>query len=364
MADQSPRTRVAVIGVGHLGSAHARVYSERPEADLVAVCDLDGDRAAEVARRHGTRALTDCRALLGDDPDLRVDAASIVVPTSAHHDVARLFLERGIHVLVEKPFTTTLDEARDLVALARRTGALIQVGHVERFNPAFEAVERLGVRPRFIEAHRLSPFRFRSADVGVVLDLMIHDLDIVRHLANSPLRHVDAVGVNVIGRHEDIANARLVFENGCVANVTASRVATKSMRRIRLFARDCYVAIDTGNFSGLVIKKSREFPIDGLDLENFDASRIPDLTEYFLKDLLHIEELRIDPGEPLSNELGHFLECVRTGASPAVPGEEGEAALALAGEVLRSMREHEWLDDLGQPHKGPPGPAPTPAPQP
>lgn len=355
--------RVAVVGVGHLGSAHARVFSESPQTDLVAVCDVAADRAAEVARRHGTRALTDYHDLLGDHPDLRVDAVSVVVPTSLHYAVAREFISRGVHCLVEKPFTATLKEARTLVQLGRRHKVIIQVGHVERFNPAFEALERLRVRPRFIEATRLSPFRFRSADVGVVLDLMIHDLDIVRHLAGASLKRVDAVGVNVIGRHEDIANARLTFANGCVANVTASRVATKSMRRIRLFARDCYVAIDTGEFSGLIIKKSPDFPIDGLDLENFDASRIPDLTKYFLNDLLHIEELRIDRHEPLQRELAHFAECVRTGQQPAVPGEEGQAALELASQVLRAMASHPWVDDVGRRHRGPPGPAPTPAPE-
>jgi len=357
MAGRSDAVRVAVVGVGHLGSAHARIYSEMPEADLVAVCDVKADRAAEIAQRTHCRAVTDYRDLFG-----RVDAVSIVVPTSLHHEVARAFLAQGTPVLVEKPLAASLEEARALVNEARATDTMIQVGHVERFNPAFEALDRLDVRPRFIEAHRLSPFSFRSADVGVVLDLMIHDLDIVRYLARSPLVRVDAVGVNVIGHREDIANARLTFANGCVANVTASRVAIKAMRRVRIFARDCYVAIDTGAIHGLIIKKSPEFPIDGLDLENFDASRIPDLTEYFLKDLLHIEELHIDPHEPLTGELTHFVECVRTGTTPKVPGEEGEAALELAERVLRAIAEHEWLDDLGQPHTGPPGPQPPPAP--
>jgi predicted dehydrogenase len=365
LADPNAPVRAAVVGAGHLGSAHARVYSELPQADLVAVCDIDAARAEEVARRHRTRAVTDYHDLLGlpgADPDLALDAASIAVPTSLHYEVARAFIERGIPVLVEKPFTTTLAQAQVLVDLGRERQAIIQVGHIERFNPAFAALDRLGVWPRYIEADRLSPFRFRSADIGVVLDLMIHDLDIVRYLARSPLTRVDAVGVNVIGKHEDVANARLVFANGCVANITASRVATKSMRRIRLFARDCYVGIDTGEFRGLLIKKSPDFPIDGLDLTNFDASRIPDLTEYFLKDLLHIEELHIDAKEPLAAELGHFIECVRTGRQPAVPAEQGAAALELATQVLESIRSHPWTDDLGRPRTGPPGPGPISAP--
>lgn len=351
------RVRVAVVGVGHLGSAHARVYSELPQADLVAVCDIKPDRAAEIARKYRSEPVTDYRQLFD-----RVDAASIVVPTSLHYEIAREFVARGIPVLVEKPLCATSAQAHDLVDEARTRGTIVQVGHVERFNPAFEAVERLGIHPRFIEAHRLSPFTFRSADIGVVLDLMIHDLDIIRYLVRSELVKVDAVGVNVIGRREDIANARLTFANGCVANVTASRVAIKRMRRIRLFARDCYVAIDTGACHGLIIRKSPDFPIEGLDLENFDAGRIPDLTRYFLEDLLHIEELHIDPHEPLTGELSHFIECVRTGTRPKVPAEEGEAALLLAEQVLKSIAEHEWLDDLGQPHKGPPGPEPPPGP--
>jgi len=353
----SSAVRVAVVGVGHVGSVHARIYSETDGADLVAVCDIKADRAAEVAEACHTRAVTDYADLFG-----KVDGVSIAVPTSLHYAIARDFIARRTPVLVEKPLAASLEEARALVEGARAHQTIIQVGHIERFNPAFEALDRLNVRPRFIEAHRLSPFSFRSADVGVVLDLMIHDLDIVRYLARSPLVHVDAVGVNVIGQREDIANARLTFANGCVANVTASRVATKKMRRIRLFARDCYVAIDTGTLHGLIIKKSPDFPIDGLDLENFDTSRIGDLTEYFLKDLLLIEELHIDPHEPLSGELAHFIECIRTGAQPKVPGEEGQAALELAEQVLHAIAEHEWLDDLGQPHKGPPGPRPTAAP--
>ena len=215
--------KVAVVGVGTWGQNHARVYHELPQADLVAVADVDQDRAQEVAARFDTRAVADYHDLL-----TQIDAVSIAVPTALHHQVAAEFLGAGVPILLEKPMTRTLEEADDLVALAGKRGVLFQVGHIERFNPVIRAVEELDITPKFIECHRLSPMSLRIQDVGVVLDLMIHDLDVILQLVQAPVRKMDAVAVGVIGEHEDIANARIVFQNGCVAHLTARRVACRS----------------------------------------------------------------------------------------------------------------------------------------
>ena len=304
--------RVGVVGVGHLGKEHARVYSGMSGVDLVGVADADEKQARRVAGKCKTRAYTSHQDLIG-----HVDALSVAVPTVDHLAVARPFLESGTAVLIEKPLAGNVAEAEEAVALAARHGAKLQVGHIERFNPAFQAVLDRGVQPVFVESHRMSPFRFRSVDIGVVFDLMIHDLDIIQHLVGAEIEHIDAAGANVISPHEDIASVRLSFANGCVANVTASRVSMKSMRKIRLFARDSYVSIDT----------------------EAHASVMAQLKALAFGDLVKIDKLRIDDEEPLKAELAAFVHAVRNDETPIVPGEDGLAAVRTAARILEGIRE-------------------------
>ncbi len=245
---------VAVVGVGRMGRHHARIYHQLPQTRLVAVVDGDAERAGEMADAYGCEALSSVEALLARHGSL--GAVSVAVPTRHHLAVARPLLERRIACLVEKPLAPSPNEARQLVDLAKTHGATLQVGHTERFNPAVRAVAAMGITPRFLEVNRVSPMTFRSLDVGVVMDMMIHDLDIVLMLANAPIRQVDAAGVAVMGEKEDVANARLVFETGCVANLTASRLALKTERKLRLFSESAYVSLDYQQRSGLVIRSS------------------------------------------------------------------------------------------------------------
>jgi len=329
--------KVAVVGVGTWGQNHARVYHQLPQADLVAVADVDGDRAREVAARFDTQAVTDYRDLLG-----RVDAVSVAVPTALHHQVAGEFLGAGVATLLEKPMTRTLEEADDLVALAGKVGVLFQVGHIERFNPVIRAVEELDITPKFIECHRLSPMSLRIQDVGVVLDLMIHDLDVILQLVQAPIRKVDAVAVGVIGEQEDIANARIVFQNGCVANLTASRVALKKMRKIRVFSPDSYISLDYDRKRGEIYKASPLLRRIRLPVEGVEAETIADLRNFKFGDLLTIRQMEMDDVEPLRLELEGFLESVREGTPPTVPGEHGRRAVAAAHLVLEAIARHRW----------------------
>ena len=230
------KLRVGVVGTGHFGRHHVRIYSELDEVELVGVCDLDEPRAREFADRFDTAACTDHRELLG-----KVDAVSVAVPTVKHLEVARDFLNEGVSVLVEKPIAQSSEEAREMVRLAAASGAKLQVGHVNRFSPAVLAMREMDIQPKFLEVHRLSAFSFRSLDVGVVLDLMIHDIDLVLTLVGGNVTHVDAVAFALIGNTEDICNARLRFDNNCVVNMTASRVSLKTLRKIRIFSPDAYI---------------------------------------------------------------------------------------------------------------------------
>jgi predicted dehydrogenase len=324
--------RVAVVGVGHLGKAHARVYAGIPGVRLVAVVDPVRERAEEAARAHGAEVVDDLRALAG-----RIDAASVVVPTVSHEAVARVLLELGIPCLVEKPLAKTLEEAGRLVDLARRKGVPLQVGHIERFNPAVAALQGKIGPPRFAECHRLSPFKFRATDVDVVMDLMIHDIDILLHLVKSPVKRVEAVGIPVMSDRVDIANARLVFEGGCVANVTASRVSDKAMRKIRLFAPDAYASVDTMAGHAVIYRKPADLP---RRLE--EALRDPAVAA--MKDpaalmarFIDVEEARGDGAEPLRRELEAFAACVRDGREPVVTGEHGRLAMAVAESVVKAI---------------------------
>jgi predicted dehydrogenase len=329
--------KVAVIGVGYVGKEHARIYHGMSGVHLVGVCDTDPKRAEAVASDFSTQTFADHKELLD-----KVDAASIATPTKSHFKIASDFLEAGIPALVEKPMTTNVDEADRLVALAEKTGVALQVGFVERFSPVIEAAKKLNINPKFIEAHRLAPFSFRSADIGVVLDLMIHDIDIVLHLAGAEIKKLDACGVAVIGDKEDIANARFTFASGCVANITASRVATQALRRMRIFSPDSYISLDFGLRKGYLYKKSAKLT-SWRDLKlTEDVSSIADLKGYTFGDLLDIREIPMGEWEPLQKELESFVHSVRTGTAPVVPAEEGRLAIATATRILEAIEEHSW----------------------
>ncbi len=302
------RIPIGVVGVGHLGAIHARIYSQLPTAQLVGVCDVRPEQARAVAQAHGTTPYSDLRELLP-----RVQAVSIAVPTAAHHAVAKICLAAGVHILLEKPITRTLAQADALLALARRHRVTLQVGHVERFNSAFQGIAAILKHPRFIECHRLGPYTQRGTDVGVVLDLMIHDIDIVLWLVGQPVRRIDAVGVSVLSPSEDIANARLTFANGTVANLTASRVTPETLRKIRLFQSDTYISVDYAAQTVKVFQKR-----DGA--------------------IAH-QELPIQREEPLKAELAAFLEAVQHGHRPVVTGDDAREALRVALAITRKIQK-------------------------
>lgn len=296
----------AVVGVGYLGGFHAHKYTQLPDSELIAVVDIDPMAAKRAAARHGVEALQDYRELLG-----HVDAVSIVVPTSLHYKIARDFLDCGSHVLVEKPMTTTIDEAQALIDLARERRRILQVGHLERFNTAILDLDRVLDKPLFIESHRLAPYKPRGTDVSVVLDLMIHDIDIILNIVRSDVKRIDASGVPVLSDAVDIANARLVFENGCVANVTASRVSMKTERKMRVFQRDAYISIDFQARVLLVQRKGAKEIFPGvLGIES--------------------EQFRYEDGDALKTEIALFLKAIQDGSTPVVSGEDGKRALETA----------------------------------
>lgn len=307
--------RTAVIGAGYLGKYHAEKYARLDNSRLVAVVDTNPEIAAEVAARHGTRGLTDYRELLG-----QVDAVSIVVPTSLHHAVARDFLAHGVHVLVEKPITETIRQADELIELARKNGLVLQVGHLERFNAALLALGDIIKEPRFIESHRLSPFKTRATDVNVILDLMIHDIDIILNLVKSELKDIDASGAKVLSSTIDIANARLRFANGCIANVTASRISLKAERKMRIFQNDCYISVD---FQNRIL--SRHAKGNGES-----APGIPNIES---------RETAYENDDALKSEIIAFLAAVENGKPPLVSGEDGRRALQTATEITRLLKE-------------------------
>ena len=332
------RLRMAVIGVGHLGKEHARILAGLREVELVGVADVNSEQAVAVAGRCGTRAFDRFEPLLG-----RVEAVTVVVPTVHHYAVARSFLERGVPVLVEKPITGSLPEADELVDLAARKGVALQVGHIERFNPAFEELRKRPIQPKFIESERHGPFTGRSTDIGAVLDLMIHDLDLLLSLVGSPVERVEAMGAAVFGGHEDVVNARLTFANGCLANVTASRVSPKPKRRLRVWAPEGYAGIDFVQKRLTLVQPSEELQRHGgLRLANLDPARRATLKDEIFGRHLQTQDLDCNRGDQLTGELRHFVQCVRAGQRPRVSGEDGRAALALAGRVLEAIRVHSW----------------------
>jgi predicted dehydrogenase len=329
---ESKRIKVAVIGVGHLGKEHARVYSQLPGVELVGVVDTNRERGEEVANRLRVRFFPGLEEVAD-----KVSAVSVAVPTSAHHSVASFFLKRRIPVMLEKPVGLNLEEAEELVELSSKNNVVLQVGHVERFNPALQAIESYPMIPRFIECHRLSAFNFRTRDIGVVLDLMIHDIDIILHLARSPVKKVEAVGTRIISNKEDIASARIAFENGCVANLTASRVSFRPMRKIRIFSENTYISLDYEKQEAIIYKKSPKLTLESIDPDRLGIKSLADLKSYDFGDLLEIKHITMNNQEPLKKELESFIECVRENRRPSVSGEEGLRALRVATEVLKDM---------------------------
>ncbi|HEV3181238.1 MAG TPA: Gfo/Idh/MocA family oxidoreductase [Steroidobacteraceae bacterium] len=313
------KIRTAVIGVGYLGRFHAQKYAQAEGCELVAVVDSRAEAREPVAAELATRPLAEHRSLLG-----QVDAVSVVTPTPAHFLIAREFLEAGAHVLVEKPITETPAEARELIALAARVQRILQVGHLERFNAAILAAEPYLRSPNFVECHRLAPYRERGTEVNVVLDLMIHDIDIVQTIVGAPIEAIDAIGTPVFSEAIDIANARIRFANGCIANATASRVSVKTERKLRIFEDDAYLSLDLQQKILTVIRKRSPGDAPG---------PLP----------VTIEEQSLEPGDALKAEIDSFLDCIRSGRAPVVPGEAGlvalETAMRITEQVERSLAQ-------------------------
>ncbi len=316
------KIRAGVVGVGHLGQFHAEKYAGSELAELVGVVDVDAGLAASLAEKNGTRGFSDFRELMG-----LVDAVSIAVPTPEHFSIARAFLENGVDVLVEKPITETLEEADQLVGLAEKKGLILQVGHLERFNPAVTAVKDVIANPMFIESNRLSLYQPRGTDVSVVLDLMIHDIDIILTFIKSEVAYSHAMGAPVVSGHVDIANAHLEFANGAVANVTASRISSKSERKIRLFQKDGYISVDFANRSIMHIRPGaddEDCPVPGMQ----------------------IREQRFEQGDALKEEIHSFLQTCIERSEPEVSGQMGREALQMALSITRQIRESSrWFVD-------------------
>jgi predicted dehydrogenase len=348
------RLRLAVIGVGHLGKEHARILASLPEVDLVGVVDVNSDQAQLIARQCNTEAFADSASVLE-----HVDAAVIAVPTCAHHVTARPFLEHSIPLLVEKPLTTTVAEAEELVALAELHRTWLQVGHIERFNPAYEALLERTIQPKFVECERLGRFTGRSVDIGAVLDLMIHDIDLLLALIQAPLDDVQAIGAAVFGGHEDLVNARLTFANGCVANLTASRISPRPLRRMRVWAPEGYAKVDFARRRLTLVQPSEHVRRYGLD-----PRRLPPAARATIKDELFGTHLQLQEvnchsgGDQLTRELQDFVRSVSTGKPPRVTGRDGANAIAVADRILEEIRKHSWTGRIDGPHG--PGQVPSP----
>lgn len=347
------RLRMAVIGVGHLGKEHARILAGLPEVELVGVADCNGDQARAVARRLGTQAYDTFWPLLN-----LVEAASIVVPTSQHGAVASEFLSRGLPVLVEKPLAPTAREAEALARLAQQTGTILQVGHIERFNPAFLELQQRSLQPRYVRCERQGSFTGRSTDIGVVLDLMIHDLDLLLALIPAPVRTVEALGVSIFGNNEDVANARLHFANGCVADLTASRASFTPGRHMHLWAPEGYARVDFIQRQLTLVQPTPELRRHGLDPARLDPAMRARLGDVLFEHFLQRIDIAAPPQDQLTSELRQFVHCVRTGNSPWVGAQEGCQAIVVAERILHSLRSHAWNGE----EPGPLGPLQVPPP--
>ncbi len=332
------RLKVGVVGVGHLGRHHARILADHPEVELVGVVDSDLDRAGEIAAKHGSRAFSDPRDLIDS-----VDAVSIAVPTILHETVAAPFLNRGIATLIEKPLATDAEAGRRLVELARDRGAILQVGHIERFNPIWTSIERIPHRPKFIAAERLGLYTFRSTDIGVVHDLMIHDIDLVLSTTSAGVVAVEALGVRVLSDHEDIANARIRFADGLVVELSASRVNPSAVRAMRMWGVEGFVSVDFAARKGTIIRPSERLRRGALDLDGLDVTRPVDVKERVFGRVLEIEEIEADRAtEPLAVELADFVTAARSGSRPKVTGDDALRALEVAEQVVSAIHAHRW----------------------
>jgi predicted dehydrogenase len=309
------KIRVGVIGVGYLGKFHTEKYARMNNVQLIGVADIDRSRADDVAAAFGIQAFTDYRDLFG-----LVDAVSIVVPTAAHFSVGSEFLNRDVDILLEKPMTSNLEQADELIEIAESRGRILQVGHLERFNPAVMALKDIVKDPMFIESHRLSIFKNRSTDVSVVLDLMIHDIDIIMNVVKSKIKSIHAAGAPVICENADIANARMEFESGCVANVTASRISIKNQRKIRLFQKDAYISVDFANRDITIIRQD----------ENQSNGLIPGMD---------IQQLTFSEADALEDELASYIQAVSTRQAPEVTGHAGRKALEIALNIMDQIND-------------------------
>jgi predicted dehydrogenase len=335
------KVKVAVLGTGSLGQNHVRIYAELAAAGLVeftGIFDANADAARKIAARHNTRVFNSIAEAAAAS-----DALNIVTPTTTHFEIAKQLLLQGKHVLVEKPMTDNSEQAAELIQIAQQKNCVLQVGHVERFNPVFKYLETAAPEPRFIETHRLSPYPARSTDIGVVLDLMIHDLDVVLAFVKSPVTSVDAVGIPVLSKSEDIANARLRFANGCVANLTASRVSPERMRKIRVFSggvMPSYISLDYRAQEGFIYRIAREDEWVSSKLRKLLAlagSNVTIVSEFAGKKVVR-EPVPIAKDEPLKLELQSFVNCVREKHTPVVSGESAKRALDLAFEITRQIQ--------------------------
>ena len=320
------RIKCGVAGVGSLGQHHARIYASLPGAELVGIFETSDARAAEICAKHGCRRFATLAEL-----GRACEAVSVVVPTDRHAEVALPLLAAGCHLLIEKPLCASLEEAEQVLAAAQKAGRIVQVGHIEHFNPVMSYLEKHTGHPQYITTERLAPYQTRGTEVGVVLDLMIHDIGIVLALVKSPIRKIDSVGINVLSKTEDIANARIEFENGCVANLSASRMALKKNREIRVFQDNAYLSLDFMNQKGHLVKKS-DIIAYGLKLKvglakAGDASSIP------------VHDIPIEKGEPLAIELAHFLESVAEAKQPKVGAALGKSALEVAITITEQIRQ-------------------------
>jgi len=332
------RCRVGVVGVGHLGQAHARILASLPQARLVGVVDTNHAQAQAVAARHGVRVFDHHLDLAQ-----HVDALCVVTPTVFHHPVAADLLRRGIPLLVEKPLALNLGEAQELVELSHRHRAMLQVGHIERFNPAFEELRRRSITPKYVEVERHGAFTGRSTDIGAVLDLMIHDIDLLLDLVREPVVDVSALGMTVFGKHEDMASARLRFASGCVAHLTASRMSPRPKRKMRIWSPEGYAGIDFCEKRLTLVQPSAELRERGLNARGLSPDKRQEMQSQVFTRHLQTQEVACDSAaDQLTCELTDFLACVQTRASPRVTGEAARDAIAVAERVVDSLEAHAW----------------------
>jgi predicted dehydrogenase len=344
VAISKTKLRVAVLGTGSLGQHHARIYAELAAAGAVefaGIFDAHADTAGKIAAKHNARVFNSIAEAAENS-----DALNIVTPTVTHFEIAKTLLQQGKHVLVEKPMTDDTAQAAELIQIAQKKNLVLQVGHVERFNPVFTFLQTVATEPKFIECHRLSPFPARSTDIGVVLDLMIHDLDVILAFVKSPVTSIDAVGIPVLSKSEDIANVRLRFANGCVANLTASRISPERMRKIRVFSgptNPCYISLDYRVQEGFIYRVARDGEEESSLLKKVLAAKLgigkdSTIVSQFAGKKIVREPVPIAKDEPLKLELQHFVECVRAQQTPMVSGESAKRALDLAFEITRQIQ--------------------------